>query len=621
MENGRKGHEDDAEAPRLSPSIMHGLLRAGTSGTTRALRNWEPPTVEMIQRALPQYEISAFIARGGMGAVYKGVQTSLGRTVAVKILPQDIVDDELDYAGRFKREARSMAALSHPNIVAVHEAGETAEGLLYFAMDFIDGTDVAQMMAKRGRLPPAEALRITADVCAALECAHAHGIIHRDIKPSNVLINEQGVVKVADFGLAKIIETDDGQTHSVVAVGTPDFLAPEAHLPGIVLDQRADIYSAGVMLYEMLTGKVPRGRFDPPSGEVAGLDARLDAITDKAMRTDREKRYASAAQMRAALANVAVPARLWSRARRPRLATAATVVLALAGAAFWTTRAPKNKDAVISRPLARGPYWSRMPTKDEKKLAFTNTLGMKFVPVPGTDVLFCVHETRKVDYAAYAAENPGIDMGWDEPKPYKNVPVSDASDHPVVQVSLHDAQGFCAWLSKKEGRMYRLPTDHEWSCAAGIGEGEDEQALPVDRGGQFTRVFAWGTEWPPPLGAGNIGDETLKRITGQEPVITGYDDGFATTAPVMSFPPNALGIHDMAGNVWEVCSDWFDSQHKYVVGRGSSFDNGNPDAQSAYVAASVRNPRPPELRNVNSGIRIVAEKTLARNAPPVSNAR
>ena len=286
------------ETRKLTPAAMEGLLRAGAPDTTRALRRWVPPTKEEVQRALPQYEVTGFIARGGMGAVYKGVQKALKRTVAIKILPSEIVEDDLDFVGRFEREAQSMAALSHSNIVTVYEAGETPEGLLYFTMEYVDGTDVGELLAEKGRLPHDEAVRITVAVLAALECAHGHGIVHRDFKPSNVLINKQGQVKVADFGLAKIATTDGGLTQSLVTVGTPDFLAPETYIAGFVLDHRADIYSVGVMLYKMLTGRVPRGRFDAPSGEVRGMDPRLDRIIDKAMQEDREKRYATATEMR-----------------------------------------------------------------------------------------------------------------------------------------------------------------------------------------------------------------------------------------------------------------------------------------------------------------------------------
>jgi|GEM_PF-4515325 len=289
----------EAQTLRYSPSVLHGLPRACASDITQALRQWEPPPASELQKALPQYENISFLARGGMGAVYKGVQKTLNRTVAIKILPFGMMREDLHFVGRFHREAQAMAALSHPNIVTVHEAGETADGLLYFTMEHVAGTDVAEMLTQQGRLPPKEALRIADAVCAALQCAHAHGIIHRDIKPSNVLINKQGTVKVADFGLAKVIAADGCFTQSMAAVGTPDYASPEAFIQGIELDERADIYSVGVMLYKMITGHLPRGRFDAPSGEIRGIDRRVDRIIDKAMQADRDKRYSTAQELRA----------------------------------------------------------------------------------------------------------------------------------------------------------------------------------------------------------------------------------------------------------------------------------------------------------------------------------
>ncbi len=335
----------EAQTLRFTPSVMHGLLQAGSTGMTQALLAWLPPPVAELQQALPQYDVTGFIARGGMGAVYKGVQKTLNRTVAIKILPAGMMSEDLDFVRHFKREAQAMATLSHPNIVTVHEAGETVEGLLYFTMEYVGGTDVAALLAQQGRLSPQEALRITTAVCAALECAHAHGIIHRDIKPSNVLINEHGEVKVADFGLAKIVATDGGATQTMATVGTPDFLAPESYIQGIALDERADIYSTGVMLYKMLTGYVPRGRFDAPSGQVRDLDPRLDGIIDKAMQADRDKRYANAKEMRLALEQFAAsatakqPVAKKPAARRPVYRTiitaAALLALAFGGYSTW----------------------------------------------------------------------------------------------------------------------------------------------------------------------------------------------------------------------------------------------------------------------------------------------
>ncbi|MFO1441120.1 MAG: protein kinase [Verrucomicrobiaceae bacterium] len=283
---------------------MHGLLAAGAQ--TRPAHDWQPPSVEQLQAALPQYEISEFIARGGMGAVYKGMQTALKRPVAIKVLPPEADSGDLQFAERFKREAQAMARLSHPNIVAVHDAGQTAGGLLYFVMEYVEGTDVAQLIASEGRISTRKAAQIITAVCDALAFAHEEGIIHRDIKPSNIMIDRKGRVKVADFGLAKSVHVESTMiTRSDMAMGTPDFVAPEALIPGMSVDQRADLYAVGVMLYQMLTGRVPRGRFDPPSQVVPKMDKSLDAIVDKAMQTDRDKRYSTATELKRDVEKVA----------------------------------------------------------------------------------------------------------------------------------------------------------------------------------------------------------------------------------------------------------------------------------------------------------------------------
>jgi serine/threonine protein kinase len=166
----------------------------------------------------------------------------------------------------------------------VYDFGETATGLLYIVMEFVDGTDVAKMIAQQKRLHTEHAMAITAHVCDALAYAHERGIIHRDIKPANIMVGYDGVVKVADFGLAKISTTAGqtrGLTQSGMAMGTLHFMAPEALMLGSAVDHRADIYAVGVMLYQMLTGKLPQGMFELPSMQVQGLDPRYDGIIAK----------------------------------------------------------------------------------------------------------------------------------------------------------------------------------------------------------------------------------------------------------------------------------------------------------------------------------------------------
>jgi serine/threonine protein kinase len=248
---------------------------------------------------LPQFEIECLIGRGGMGAVYRGIQSSLERTVAIKLLPPAIEEQDGAFAERFKNEARLMGRMNHPAIVSVYDFGRTTDGQLYFVMEYVDGTDVQRMIAREGRLPPEHALAVTAHLCDALGYAHKQGIVHRDIKPSNVLIDREGRVKVADFGLAKLnTGQNSGLTQTGMAMGTPDYVAPETLMLGSDVDGRADIYAVGVMLYQMLTGDIPRGMFKMPSQKFQSIDPRFDGIVRRALEHDRDERYQTSLELR-----------------------------------------------------------------------------------------------------------------------------------------------------------------------------------------------------------------------------------------------------------------------------------------------------------------------------------
>jgi len=206
-----------------------------------------------------------------------------------------------------------------------------------------------------------------------------------------------------------------------------------------------------------------------------------------------------------------------------------------------------------------------------KRPSFTNSLGMKFVPVPGTQILMCIHETRRADYAAYAALHPETDLSWQKVT-FDGQPVSSQDDEPAVNVSWDAAQAFCQWLSQKEGRSYRLPTDREWSVAVGIGGREPATgATPESLSGKLKDEYPWGNAWPPVHGSGNFADEECHRKCPSEKTIGGYVDGFPTTSPVMSFPPNALGIHDLSGSAWEWCEDFMNATKTQHVLRGGSW--------------------------------------------------
>jgi eukaryotic-like serine/threonine-protein kinase len=235
----------------------------GPGGTKIDRPKAEAPRAEDLAKLFPQFEALEFLGRGGMGFVYKARQPRLDRWVALKILAPD-PENRGRFAERFEQEARALAKLSHPNIVNVFDFGETS-GLFYLVMEFVDGLNLRDIIVGQ-KMKAAEALAIVPAICDALQYAHSQGIVHRDIKPENILLDKQGRVKIADFGIAKIIgaERKEALTGEAQAIGTPHYMAPEQVEKPAEVDHRADIYSLGVVFYEMLTGELPLGRFAAP---------------------------------------------------------------------------------------------------------------------------------------------------------------------------------------------------------------------------------------------------------------------------------------------------------------------------------------------------------------------
>ena len=295
----------DPDAPEgLCPSclLQAGSATRGASGTAATATDFVPPPVEEIGRRFPQLEVLELIGRGGMSAVYRARQPSLERTVAIKVLPASLAAIP-GFAERFAREARALARLNHPNIVAVHDSGRV-EDLFYFIMEHVDGSSLRQRI-RAGTLSPAEVLRIIPRICEALQYAHDEGVVHRDIKPENILITSRGQVKIADFGIAKLLrpEGSQGLTGSGEVVGTPHYMAPEQVEHPLAVDHRADIYSLGVVFYELLTGELPLGRFSPPSAKVR-VDLRVDEVVLKALEKEPERRYQRASEMKSRVETV-----------------------------------------------------------------------------------------------------------------------------------------------------------------------------------------------------------------------------------------------------------------------------------------------------------------------------
>jgi serine/threonine protein kinase len=293
-----------ADAPEgICPQcvLLQGIANESENTVTGDAR--QDINVADIASAFPNLEIQERIGGGGMGTVFKAHQPGLNRTVALKILSTGSPSPE--FRERFLREARAMAKLSHPDIVTIHEFGES-EGYYYFIMEFVEGESLAARL-RNGPLDADEATRIIDTVAQALEFAHDKGIVHRDIKPGNILLGADDSVKVADFGLAKIARDDSAEAFSLTmenqTIGTPFYMAPEQRIGASKVDHRADIYALGVVLYEMLTGKPPELDYNPPS-DTAGVSQGFNELVRSATASDPEKRIPSATAFRTRLAVV-----------------------------------------------------------------------------------------------------------------------------------------------------------------------------------------------------------------------------------------------------------------------------------------------------------------------------
>ncbi|MBE0539940.1 MAG: serine/threonine protein kinase [Verrucomicrobia bacterium] len=262
------------------------------------------PHPDALRSLFPQLDILGLIGCGGMGAVYRARQRGLDRVVALKILPQQFSKDR-GFAERFAREARALARLDHPNIVDVYDLGQ-AGAIYYFLMEFVDGVNLRQMLESH-RLTPQESLNIMTQVCEAMEYAHGEGVVHRDIKPENILLDQKGRVKIADFGLSKLLVAEAKAVQLTQAnhvLGTMHYMAPEQFENPLTVDHRADIYSLGVVFYEMLTGELPLGRFALPS-QKAAVDARLDELVLRTLDKEPGRRYQQASELRFQVATIA----------------------------------------------------------------------------------------------------------------------------------------------------------------------------------------------------------------------------------------------------------------------------------------------------------------------------
>jgi eukaryotic-like serine/threonine-protein kinase len=250
---------------------------------------------------IPGYRLEKMVGKGGMGEVHKAVQLSLGRTVAVKMLNSELAKDD-SFVTRFEKEGAALATLSHPNIVSIVDKGK-ADGTYFLVMEFVDGPSLREVM-RSPLLDSMGALKMVMEIARAIDYAHGRGVIHRDLKPENILFDEQagGIAKVTDFGLAGFVNEGlmsarFNVTETHVSMGTLSYMAPEQRVDAKTADHRADIYSLGVILYEMLVGEVPMGSFETPSKRKPDLDKRLDAVVERCLKPIPADRYQKVSEL------------------------------------------------------------------------------------------------------------------------------------------------------------------------------------------------------------------------------------------------------------------------------------------------------------------------------------
>lgn len=585
----------------LCPGCLARQVRSGMNSLLELASVQEEVAVE-----IDGIRILETLGAGGVGLVFRGVREVDGLPLAVKVLPRGLSQDP-EWRERFQREAAALSALDDPAIVKIYGSGETHDGRLYLAMELVEGCDLRRLL-RTGKLAPAQALDIAAKVAAALTHAHERGIVHRDIKPGNILVGENGIVKVADFGIARAFAGSASSfalTQTREAFGTPYYMAPEVAENVSAASPASDVYALGVMLYEMLMGRVPMGKFTPVSREVP-LDHQCDRVIAGALADQVGDRISSMSEMLASLQGL--KQRLTRRVirRRWRLGLAMVGVLAASiGLSVWFTR--QALTSVTFPPVNTA----------SKARPWVNSLGMKFVPLPDHPVFISIWETRVQDFRTYAAANSlladddslgmapvkmhtirdgeeVLDSGsWQDPG------FAQTETDPVVGISVVNANHFCRWLTTKElaegrlqkGQRYRLPTSTEWQAA-----------------------FAAGTTGP-----GNV--------AGTEVLVGGWParqwhgettDAFPRTAPVGSFPANELGLLDLNGNVMEACLDLKPAppnQRLRSFQTELSVHGDSWRGPEIRDSSAVRTQLKPFLRRADSGFRIVLAEAQTDETP------
>ena len=569
-----------------------------------------------------RYTLIARIGKGGFGVVWRARDERLNEEAALKFLPEAIRSDATALED-MRREARKSRRLTHPHIVRIHDLFDPADEGPFIAMEYVEGDTLHTLKAAQPqRLFDWDYLKpLVRQLCEALAYAHEEGIVHRDLKPANMMVDGRGRLKLADFGIAATAtEITSRLTRHPGSSGTPPYMSPQ-QMTSQTPRATDDIYSLGATLYELLSSKPPFYAGDiyrqvqeaapvPLAERLADLGlsnaipSDVAALVMACLAKDPGQRPQSARAVAEWIGlEIDKPAPSVSRtpgSRRWRVAAGATIAVLAATWVMISMRDTGQPPGVENAPMGGRPW--------------TNSLGMSFVPVPGTDLLFSIWETRNGDYAAFAEANSDVDDTWRRVAAPNGMPLDGGTNHPVVNVSWHDAGRFCAWLTQKEkeegwlapGQFYGLPTDPQWSAAVGLTD--ERRGSPKSRDGGVKNVYPWGAQWPPPPGSDNYADSAFRELFPRPPVIEGYSDGFATTAPVGSFAPNQFGLHDLGGNVGEWCFNRYEGGKEDRVVRGGAWARSDQDVLLSSHRTSVS----PDTRQIGIGFRVVLRYATAQ---------
>ncbi len=537
-----------------------------------------------------KYEIQTLLGLGGMGGVFRARHTFINNEVAIKLINPKLASHE-EIVERFLREARAAAAIDHPNAVKVTDFGR-ADGMLYLVMEYVPGYNLTQLIRKKGTLSASTTANIMSQICAALDDAHAKKIIHRDLKPDNVMIkvdrSKKHIVKVFDFGIAKMIiegKQDNSITRAGTIVGTVNYMSPEQCRGEGTIDLRSDIYSLGVVAFEMLTGRLPftaptptglavKHIVEPPpslSSIIPEIPESVDKVVLRALSKEPKDRYASAGEFANELLHAAHSEGLYDQDtefppvsgistgdynKPPKTVSGNTIISTQLNTQETSTKKQKpiwlypmlgiillvflagTGYFVVNRVFTKvpAPPGSQEIDKEFPGMLLIKGGWMKMGSEDGEEDERPIHEVQISSFYMDVAPvtNAQFQQFVNETKyitdaekasnddDWQRYASSDRSDHPVVCISWNDAMTYAKWAGK------RLPTEAEWEYAA--------------RGGLIGARYPWGN------------DEASKHANFGKPKPA--EGAPRPTKPIKSYAPNGYGLYDMAGNVWQWCNDW-----------------------------------------------------------------